>query len=247
MSPVVTAYATHPAPKSLPLQHGMLHVTGASSTGSAAPTDAYDVLVDDGAELTMVLLDVESESARPELREEALAVVGEAVRARAPMYELVSALRTFSAGERKTAVSITLLRFSQPDARVEILNAGMPAVACVLPDGRLTLHAALSPAIGRRFGDVHPYELSPLIWGSSWFALSDGLTAGKQGPEDVRSWLSHHDLHKRGPELSALKPAALAALLAELAPASEARSFGDASLLVLNADPTRRFRSGIQS
>jgi hypothetical protein len=163
------------------------------------------------------------------------------------MYEIVSALRTFSGGERKTAVGITLLRFSQPDARVEILNAGMPAVACVLPDGRLTLHAALSPAIGRRFGDVHPYELSPLIWGSSWFALSDGLTAGKQGPEDVRSWLSQNDLQKRGPELSALKPTALAALLAELASDDERRSHGDASLLIVNADPTRRFRSGIQS
>jgi len=240
---VVTAFATQPAPKSLPLQHGMLHVSGAR-TGSA--TDAYDVIVDDSAELTMVLLDVESENARPGLREEALGVVVEAVKARAPMYEIVSALRTFSAGERKTAVAITLLRFSQPDARVEILNAGMPAVACVLPDGRLALHAALSPAIGRRFGEVHPYELSPLIWGSSWFALSDGLTAGKQGPEDVRSWLSQRDLHKRGPELSALKPAALAALLADLAPSDERRGFGDGSLLVVNADPTRRFRSGIQ-
>jgi hypothetical protein len=224
----------------------MLHVSGAS-TGSAAPTDAYDVIVDDAAELTLALLHVHSESARPELREEAMAVVVEAVKARSPMYEIVAALRTFSGGERKTTVGITLLRFSQPDARVEILNAGMPAVACVLPDGRLTLHAALSPAIGRRFGDVHPYELSPLIWGSTWFALSDGLTAGKQGPEDVRAWLLRHDLHKRGPELSAVRPSALAALLTELRPSELRAGPRDASLLVINADPTRRFRSGIQA
>lgn len=225
----------------------MLHVSGASA-GSAAATDAYEVIVDTGAELTLVLLDVQSaEAPRPELRAEAMRVVVEAVKARAPMYEIVSALRTFSAGERRTSVGITLLRFSQPDARVEILNAGMPAVACVLPDGRLTLHAALSPDIGHRFGDVHPYELSPLIWGSTWFALSDGLTAGKQSPEEVRSWLSRHDLHKRGAELSGQTPKALAALITELAPSDEKAPFGDASLLVVNANPTRRFRSGIQS
>jgi hypothetical protein len=223
----------------------MLHVSG-GSVGSAAATDAYEVIVDDGAELTLVMLDVESEPARPELREEALRVVTAAVRARAPMYEIVTALRTFSAGEKRTAVAITLLRFSQPDARVEILNAGMPAVACVLPDGRVMLHAALSSAIGRRFGDVHPYELSPLIWGSSWFAVSDGITGGKHGPDDVRSWMSEHELHKRGPELSTQAPAELAALIAELAPRDSLPNFGDASLFVVNADPTRRFRSGIQ-
>lgn len=245
MRRVVTAFATRSAPKSLPLQHGMLHVSGASR-GSAAATDAYEVVVDDGAELTMVLLHVESENARPELRQEALQVVTEAVRARSPIYEIVNAVRTFCAAEKRTAVGITLLRFSQPDARVEILNAGMPAVACVMPDGRLTLHAALSLAIGRRFGDVHPYELSPLIWGSTWFAASDGLTGGKQGPEDVRSWVSLHELHKRGPELAAQPPAELAQLIADLAPQHSSPSFGDASLLVVNADPTRRFRSGIQ-
>jgi hypothetical protein len=224
----------------------MLHVSGASALSSAA-TDTYQVVVDDRAELSLVLLDVECEKpVRPELRAQALGVVVQAVKARAPMYEIVTLLRTFSAGERRTTVGIVLLRFSQPDARVEILNAGMPAVACALPDGHFTLHAALSPAIGRRFGDVHPYELSPLIWGSSWFALSDGLTAGKVGPEDVRAWLFRHELHERGAELSSRTPEALAALIEELVPRDEKGAFGDASLLVVNADPTRRFRSGIQ-
>jgi hypothetical protein len=225
----------------------MLHVSGASRA-SAAPTDAFEVIVDDGAELTVMLLDVTAEEqARPDLRAAALSVVRDAVHARAPMYEIVSALRTFCAGEHKTSVAITLLRFSQPDARVEILNAGMPAVACVLPDGRVTLHAALSPAIGRRFGEVHPYELSPLIWGSSWFVTSDGLTAGKQAPEDVRALLTQHELLKRGSELSGSNQPALAALINEIAEPSAATEHGNASLLVINADPSRRFRSGIQS
>lgn len=223
----------------------MLQVSGASR-GSAAATDAYEVVVDDGAELTLVLLHVESENPRPELRQEALQVVTQAVRARSPIYEIVTAIRAFCAAEKRTTVGIALLRFSQPDSRVEILNAGMPAVAGVMPDGRLTLHAALSPAIGRRFGDVHPYELSPLIWGSAWFAASEGLTGGQHGPEDVRAWLCLHQLHKRGPELAAQPSAELTALLADIAPQQPSPSFGDATLLVVNADPTRRFRSGIQ-
>lgn len=243
----VTAFATKSSPKSLPLQHGMLHVSGAS-TASATPTDVFEVIVDGGAELTVMLLDVTSEEqARPDLRTAALQVVSEAVQARAPMYEIVSALRTFCAGEHKTSVAISLLRFSQPDARVEILNAGMPAVACVAPDGRVTLHAALSPAIGRRFGEVHPYELSPLIWGSSWFVASDGLTAGKQAPEDVRALFTQHELLKRGSELSSSNQPALAALISEIAEASPAAAHDNASLLVVNADPSRRFRSGIQA
>lgn len=245
MSACVTAIASHSAPQSLPLQHGMLHVSGAS-VSQQAPTDAYEVVVDGRAELTLVLLDVVSaEPARAELAAEALRVVLQAIKSRAPMYEIVAAIRTFSAAERRTSVAISLLRFSQPDARVEILNAGMPTIGCVLPDGRLTLHAPLSPPIGRRFGDVHPYELSPLIWGSSWCVASDGLTGGEDTPEGVRSWLLAHELPKRAAELSTQEPARLAALVRELAPAHET-AFGDASLLIVNADPTRRFRSGIR-
>jgi hypothetical protein len=223
----------------------MLRVSAGSVT-SGTPSDAYEVVVDGRAELTLVLLDVVSaEPARADLSAVALRMVLAAVKARAPMYEIVASLRTFSAAEHKTSVGVSLMRFSQPEARVEILNAGMPAIACVLPDGRLTLHAALSPAIGRRFGDVHPYELSPLIWGSSWLSLSDGLTAGKQDAADVSAWLLEHDLPRRAAELAGQKPVLLAALARKLAPVG-ASAFGDATLLVVNADPTRRFRSGIQ-
>ena len=74
-----------------------------------------------------------------------------------------------------------------------------------------------------------------------------GLTGGKQAPEDVRSLLADHELLKRGSELSGSQQPALAALIAEIAEPSAAAAHGNASLLVINADPSRRFRSGIQS
>jgi hypothetical protein len=221
--------------------HGILQVSGVSRE-SALATDAYDVIVDERAELTVVLLDVETEpTARAGLRFEALAAVRDAVRERAPIYEVVTALRAFVTCEAKSSAGIALLRFSQPDARVEILNAGMPPIGCVLPDGRLTLHAPLSPSVGRRIGDVHPYELSPLVWGSSWIVMSDGVTGGSHGHDAVRAVLERPGFTQQRAELGSLEPAALAELaFAEHTPAGG----GDASLLVVHSDPSR-FHSGI--
>lgn len=230
-----------PSPsKSLPLKHGILQVNGASRE-SASPTDAYDVIVDDRAELTVVLLDVETEAAaRPGLRFEALAAVSQAVHDRVPIYEVVTALRAFIAAEARASAGIALLRFSQPDARVEILNAGMPPIGCVLPDGRLTLHAPLSPAVGRRIGDVHPYELAPLVWGSSWIVMSDSVTGGTSSPDAVRGVIERCEFAKRRGELAGCEPE----LLADTVFGSDSPNGGDASVLVVHTDPSR-FRSGI--
>jgi hypothetical protein len=223
----------------------MLHVSGAS-VESGAISDAFEVLVDDHSELSAVLLDVRSaEPARPGLAQEALSAVREAIFARAPMYEIVSSIRSFSASEQKLQVAISLVRFSQPDSRVEILNAGMPAIACLLGGGRLTLHPALSPAIGKRFGEVHPYELSPLVWGSAWMLMSDGLTQGSTHAEEVRTWVMKNQLHKELAELAGQGPELLKKLILRTGGATTAAEHGDASLVVVNADPNRRFQSGI--
>jgi Stage II sporulation protein E (SpoIIE) len=223
----------------------MLLASGATLR-AAIPSDACEVIVDSRAELTVTLIDVKSEPAdEGDVVERALKVVREAARDHAPMYEIVAALRTFTAGEHDASVAIALLRFSQPDARVEILNAGMPAIARVLPDGSITLHASLSTPIGRRFGEVHPYELSSLIWGSTWFVLSDGLTAGQVSPDQVQSFLTEHGLAERGAALSNQAPAAVAAIAEELSTEPGRAEYGDASLFVVHADATRRFRSGI--
>jgi hypothetical protein len=224
----------------------MLHVSGATvETGAAS--DAFEVLVDERSELSIVLLDVRAaEAGRSALTQEAMSVIRDAVSGRAPMYEIVSALRAFSASEQKVQVGVCLVRVSQPDSRVEILNAGMPAIACLLGGGRLTLHPSLSPAIGERFGDVHPYELSPLVWGSVWMLMSDGLTQGRMQSEDVRTWIMRYELHKDIADLAGQQPAELRDLVRQVSAVETIPAVhGDATLVVINADPTRRFQSGI--
>ncbi len=224
----------------------MLHVNGALAPTAESPTDALDVVVDGHGELTVVLLDVRSAGTpRPTLSREALGVTSAAIKQRAPMYELVSVLRTFAAAEPRTRVGALVLRFSQPDARIEILNAGMPAIACVIPGGHVTTHAALSAAIGERFGEVHPYELSPLTWGATWILASDGLTQGRSDPDAVHEWVASTALGQRAAELCGSSQSEIENLLAKLTGPRTPAPFGDAGLLLVNANPTRRFRSGI--
>ena len=240
---------TLPAENSLltdfPLRHGSLCVN-AATLARGAPSNAVEVVVDRVSELAVALLDVRGAQQRAaELAGSARVVVRDALRRRAPMYEIVSALRGLSASERPLSFGVVILRFSQPESRVEILNAGMPAVACVLPDGEVSLHASLSSGIGERFGEVHPYELSPLGWGSSWLVLSDGLSRSQRSPDQLRTLLHDFELPQQAAELSRLPAAQLAAIVASL-DRHEPRE-ADMSLLVVNTDPAPRFRSGIQA
>jgi hypothetical protein len=228
-----------------PVQHGSLCVS-AATLEQGAPTNAVEVVLDRASELSLMLLDVRGAQQRlGELTGAAREVVRNALQRRAPMYEIVSALRSLSASEHAASFGVVVLRFSQPESRVEILNAGMPAVACVLPDGELSLHASLSAGIGERFGEVHPYELAPLSWGSSWLMLSDGLTGGRRSPDQLRALLHEFELPARASELSRLSAAKLAEIVAALD--QRERPEAGRSLLVVNADPNRRFRSGIQA
>ncbi len=234
--------AIHSDSSGLPLQHGMLFVSATTLAGSS-PTDAYAVSVDDHMELTAVLLELQvSAGQRAELQRSALRLIRERIGERAPIYEVVAALRAFVALEAGTALGVTLLRFSQVEARVEILNAGMPPVLCALPDGHSSQHPALSPAIGRQFGDVHPYELCPLVWGSTFYVTSNGVARRAPAAGGPSSLFGAVDLAQRGAELAGLSPAELGDLLAVLLAGS---GDSDASLCVIHSDPARRFRSAI--
>lgn len=225
----------------------MLRVSGLTLE-SALASDAFEVVIDHRGELAAVLLEVHGSEGRPPVQglDGALGVVRAALLARKPIYEIVSELRTWTAAERHTSCAVIVLRFSLPDSRVEILNAGMPAIACALPDGRVSLHPGLSAAIGETFEEVHPYELSPLVWGSKWFLLSSGLTAGSLAPEATRSLMADSEVQASLTDISGKTPDALAPLLGRLrgrTPEAQAR---DATLLVVDADPRRRFHSGFQ-
>ncbi len=221
----------------LPLRHGMLSVSGTVLERSGEEGDALGVVLDDRGDLSVVLVSTPSEQplTRPIARD-ALELCRPLLQRHAAIYEVVAALRSFGACEAREQVGVIVLRFSQVEARVELLNAGLSPVCCVMPSGDTVLHAALSPAIGQRFGSVHPYELSPLHWGSSWFVMSDRLT------EDVSAdYVSRFARAKLSPTTLDEVEDPNQVLLHELP-----LEFGSASLIAVHAHTRRRFQSGIQ-
>jgi hypothetical protein len=218
----------------------MLRASGAGLNPDS-PTEAHDVIVDGRGELSAVLVQVQSTSGPTAY--DALSQVRESLMGRAPFYEVIGALKAWCSNQDQSPrVGVTLLRFAQPDARVELLVAGMPAVACVLPGGRVALHASLSGAVGEHQGAVHPYELSPLVWGSAWLLMSSGLTGGSLEAASTQNRVEEHALDQSGASLSGLSPAELSLWASRLSGDSGQES---GSLVVVHADPTRRFESGI--
>jgi hypothetical protein len=226
-----------------PLQSGKLSVSAATARGKHE-TDAFDVLVEDNGDVCVFVVKVMAPgAARPGLAAGALAVTRVALKSRLPVYELVADVRRFGASQRDARIGLSLLRFSGRDSRVEILNAGMPSVVRLLPGADTTLYHPLSGPIGVRFGEVHPYELSSLVWGAAWVLTSDGITGGSADPAELARRVAGSELEQRAFELAREPSSTLESLAVDLA--GEAGAEMDRTLLVVQADATR-FDSGIR-
>ncbi|HET9954296.1 MAG TPA: SpoIIE family protein phosphatase [Polyangiaceae bacterium] len=207
--------AKKPFLRALPTEFGLLRVSGAT-WAEASDKTSINVMIDDHAELCAVLLEVHPQTDRAAVPSEGSSpaallaevqdLVLEALTQRAPLYEVVSSTRKFCAAHAGCEVGIALMRLSQRDSRAEILNAGMPAIVWIAPDAEIVLHPALSGRIGHTPGEVHAYELCPLVWGSSWLMMSESFVLaqpahttsqeGTPGSErfDAQSWLSEQDV-----------------------------------------------------
>jgi hypothetical protein len=134
-----------------------------------------------------VLLDVRSAQDEDGLRRRLADRTRACLEASLPFHELVAVLRAEVATSLAATVGIAAIRVSSLDGRVEILNAGMPPIACVAPGRGLLEFPALSPGVAAHADQVHPYEVVPLLGGSTWMLCSDGATSG--APEEAdRLW-----------------------------------------------------------
>lgn len=220
------------------LSHGVIACTLRGRRAS----DAIEIVTERDGAVGVVLLDVraarEQETLRARLAASALMSLAE----REPMHVLANSLRSVVCQAVAASVGVIALRVHPMHGRVELLNAGMPPVACVLPDGRLLQMPALSQDIGPRSHRAHPYELIPLAPGSVWFATSDGATGGALD-ETTQLWSalglpgSANDLAGDSHEGLQFR---LREQLGEL-PLPE-----DASLVVVPTAPPRRTQSGIR-
>jgi len=222
----------------------MLRASGETVDGPR-PSDWFDVFVDECGNLVLALLDVRSSAeSPPSFLSGLLEGVKTALQRNDALHTVVADLEMQLAIHPGSEVGLLVLRVSQQDAKVELLNAGMPPVVNTSPGGRLDFYPAQSSAVGRRVGEVHPYELIPLRWGGTWLAISDGMLSGASDEESVATLCGKLDLENRAMLLAQMSAEDLYdAFQAALSAGRFLRD--DATGVLIAADPGARFQSGI--
>ncbi|HEY3500860.1 MAG TPA: SpoIIE family protein phosphatase [Polyangiaceae bacterium] len=140
-------------------------------------SDAIEIVLTE-TEISVAVLDVRAARDQEELRLALALRAREALVGHQPFHLLATELHRMVCKAVAASVGLAALRISHAEAKVELMNAGMPPVACALPDGRLLHLPPLSGDIGPRSQKAHPYELIPLARGSIWFVTTDGATGG---------------------------------------------------------------------
>jgi len=222
----------------------MLRASGETVEGPRA-CDWFDVFVDDRGNLVLALLDVRSSAESPQAFLSGLMQTTKAALLRdEALHVVVAELEMQLAAHPGVEAGLVILRISQRDAKVELLNAGMPTVVNTSPGGRLDFYPAQSSAVGRRIGEVHPYELVPLRWGGTWFVVSDGLLNGASDEETMATLCHKLDVANRGLALAQASPEDLYDVFQTALTAARFLR-DDATGVVIAADGAARFQSGI--
>ena len=236
-----------PESRKLPLQRGLLRITGDTLEGPRE-TDSFDIVTGPGGDVGVVVLDVSTRHPQPaEVSQALLRKAARGFAERTPLHAIMLDLVRTLFEYAGTELRVTLMRCSVAEARAEITTAGMPPLACVQPGGTITVHPAPSPPLTATTTVPPPVEVVPLVWGSTWMVVSDGFTSGSDHPDLVRRLARDLELHEKGLALSGQTPDALYDLLATRVSESGRFARDDATLVLIGADPNARFQSGFRS
>lgn len=232
------------SPKSFdgPPDLGVLSSVGATLRSSSG-SDGFQLEKDRDGRLLLVLLDIGAEASQEDALA-GIATIRPALLGGQPLHDVVRILRAWALPPNPRVVGALVVRFDVMLSRAEILNAGMPPLICVLPGGHPVLHPALSLKIGERPNQSHPYELTPLSRGSTWLAMSDGVS-GSSDPAETETALARLGLIREAPELARGDARSLLARLEDRVPTDAMLAAGDATLVLVDWQPGPRLESGI--
>ncbi len=118
-----------------------------------------------------------------------------------PLHQLIHELETALAAQALGPLALGILRFETRERRVELLNAGLPPIACVDAAGEICRHETQSSPIGLFPNELHSYKLIPLIQETTWFLSSTGVFQGPQANQSYLSFLTELHLERWGGRL----------------------------------------------
>jgi hypothetical protein len=245
----VPAISPKPESRPLPITLGLLRITGATLAGPR-PSDFFELTNGPAGDVGVALFDLQlhpiDASAPAEVARSLASKAAQGFQERTPLHAIMLDLSRALLEHPSARLRATLIRFAVADARTEVSIAGMPPIACVLPGGRVNLYGVASQALSRATSAPPPVEVVPLIWASTWLAVSDGFSGDFEHAHGVRELARQLELGDEGLLLSQQSPDALRSLLTRTLPAWSRDAHDDATLLLIAADPSARSESGIQ-
>jgi serine phosphatase RsbU (regulator of sigma subunit) len=214
----------------IPFRHGAFSVSAKAIAVTAPSTDFVEVMTDQGGRLCVALVDVRA-PAHPRL-DVLRGRLRESLLDGAALHAVAERVAGALDPQQDACVTASILRLSHYEGCAEVLNVGMPSIACVLPSGRVVDYEARSKAFDATSRGVYPYTAVSLPWDSVWLLASDGLTRACNAASG-RQLVEALGAKERGLALASAAPRALHELMQATAAGGEFRE--DATLLVVGA------------
>jgi len=169
--------------------------------GQSMGSARIETVVDKLGNPSFALLDAVGRSNPEPLFKLTLPIVVRALSSGVPLHQLIHELEAALAGQALGPLGLGILRFETKERRVELLNAGLPPIACVDAAGDTCRHETQSSPIGLLPNELHSYKLIPLTQEATWFLTSTGVFQGPQATHSYQSFLTELHLERWGSRL----------------------------------------------
>ena len=232
----------------VPVRISNFRVTGEVVPSGHVSGDLFDLVADEAGRVAVFLLDVAGPGVPAAIvASAARASLRNTLRAGEPlenvMASLVTCLRAHGDVLEATA-AVAIVRFDEEGNQVEVVNAGLPPLLCIGPNGDVKTFASTSAPAGLFETTRHNAVVVSIDVGSLFILTSDGLRGGNLD-NDNDQIVSRFDVAERGTHFASASKENVRSLILELMTAYNASDEDDATLvLIANDDAPATLRAG---